>query len=305
MISTELVLFEYFHKYCNTLIKPPFRPYEPKIFPEQRGDLSRFTMELIFLTIILGATILLAFYITQIFKSKAASTVEEEGSKEAEDEEVTTSKESSAGKTKKKVVDKRQKEKNFTFQHPWLLSTLKGHSGRVLGKFSDLISILLIFIHNEDLDLSANGKHLASCAEDRTVLVWNSKDFNAKEHKCLRCNVDYDHGIFIQWSPDCKAFAVQKAVHNSIEVRQYDPLSLFSSVSAPKVYKMGKKPDGSLGDFSVAVSFPAHHKTDTIGMGISPSGKFIASCNDKTELIIWNLKGDILEKIGQFQFNLI
>ena len=70
------------------------------------------------------------------------------------------------------------------------------------------------------MDLSANGKHLASCAEDRTVLVWNSKDFNAKEHKCLRCNVDYDHGIFIQWSPDCKAFAVQKAVHNSVEVRQ-------------------------------------------------------------------------------------
>ena len=62
---------------------------------------------------------------------------------------------------------------------------------------------------------------------------------------------------------------------------------------------MGKKPDGSLGEFSVAVSFPAIHKTDTVGMGISPSGKFIASCNDKTELIIWNLKGDILEKIGQ------
>ena len=94
-------------------------------------------MEIIFLTAILGATILLAFYITQIFKSKAASPVEEEGSKEAEDETVT-SKETSAGKTKKKVDNKRQKEKNFTFQHPWLLSTLKGHSGRVLGKFSDL-----------------------------------------------------------------------------------------------------------------------------------------------------------------------
>ena len=95
-------------------------------------------MEIIFLTVILGATILLAFYITQIFKSKAASTDEEESSKEAEDEEVTTSKEASAGKTKKKIDNKRQKEKNFTFQHPWLLSTLKGHSGRVLGKFSDL-----------------------------------------------------------------------------------------------------------------------------------------------------------------------
>ena len=91
-------------------------------------------MELIFLTIILGATVLLAFYITRIFKSKAVSIVEEEGSREAEEEEVTT-KETSAGKAKKKVADKRQKEKNFTFQHPWLLSTLKGHSGRVLGKF--------------------------------------------------------------------------------------------------------------------------------------------------------------------------
>ena len=98
-------------------------------------------MEIIFLTVILGATILLAVYISQIFKSKAASTVEEEGSKVAEGEEVT-SKEASGGKSKKKVVEKRQKEKNFTFQHPWLLSTLKGHSGRVLGKFSDPQSLV-------------------------------------------------------------------------------------------------------------------------------------------------------------------
>jgi len=219
-------------------------------------------MEVIFLTIILGGTILLALYISNMFKSRAVAVDESPDNADVVEEEVT-SKDASTGKSKKKVVDKRQKEKNFTFHHPWLLSTLKGHSGRVL-----------------DMDLSANGKHLASCAEDRTVLVWSSKDFNAKEHKCLRCNVDYDHGIFIQWSPDCKAFAVQKAVHNSVEV-----------------YKMGKKPDGSLGDFSVAVSFPAQHKTDTVGMGISPSGKFIASCNDKTELIIWNLKGDILDKL--------
>jgi len=66
-------------------------------------------MEIVLLTVILGATILLAVYISQIFKSKAASPVEEEGSKEAEEEEVT-SKETSTGKTKKKVVDKRQKE---------------------------------------------------------------------------------------------------------------------------------------------------------------------------------------------------
>ena len=132
-----------------------------------------------------------------------------------------------------------------------------------------------------DMDLSSNGKYLASCSEDRTVLVWHTKDFAAKEHKCLRCNVEFDHGVFISWSPDSKAFVVQKAVANNTEV-----------------YKMGKKPDGSLGDFSVAVSFPAEHKTDTVGMGISPSGRFLASCSDKTDLRVWSLRGEILDKIG-------
>lgn len=134
------------------------------------------------------------------------------------------------------------------------------------------------------MDLSANGKYLASSSEDRTVLVWHSKDFTAKEHKCLRCNVQFDHGVFVKWSPDSKAFVVQKAVQNITEV-----------------YKMGKKPDGSLGDFSVAITFPEAHKTDCVGMGISSNGKFVASCSDKTDLIIWNLKGDILEKIGKYQ----
>ena len=130
------------------------------------------------------------------------------------------------------------------------------------------------------MDLSPNGKYLASCADDRTVLVWNSQDFSSKQPK--RCNVEYDHGVFIQWSPDSKAFVVQKAVQNCTEV-----------------YKMGKKPDGSVGDFSVAVTFPQLHKSDTIGMGISSNGKFIATCSDKTDLILWNLKGDVLEQIGK------
>jgi len=96
----------------------------------------------------------------------------------------------------------------------------------------------------------------------------------------LRCNVEFDHGLFVKWSPDSKAFVVQKAVQNCTEV-----------------YKMGKKPDGSLGDFSVAVTFPAKHETDIIGMGISASGRFIATCSDKTDLIVWSLKGDVLDRI--------
>ena len=35
------------------------------------------------------------------------------------------------------------------------------------------------------------------------------------------------------------------------------------------------------------------HLTDVIGMGIAATGKFIATCNDKTELLIWSLKGAV------------
>ena len=28
-------------------------------------------------------------------------------------------------------------------------------------------------------------------------------------------------------------------------------------------------------------------------------GKFIATCSDKTDLIVWNIKGDVLERIGE------
>ena len=94
---------------------------------------------LVLVTIVLGATILLAFYITKIFRSKAVDTQTQEEPEDVSEtgddksdktENITTA---GAGKSKKKALDKKQKEKGFVFQHPWLLSTLKGHSGRVLG----------------------------------------------------------------------------------------------------------------------------------------------------------------------------
>ena len=90
---------------------------------------------IVLVTIVLGATILLAFYITKIFKSKTADTETELSPEDVSEagEDKTETIAPVAQKGKKKALDKKQKEKGFVFQHPWLLSTLKGHSGRVLG----------------------------------------------------------------------------------------------------------------------------------------------------------------------------
>ena len=100
-------------------------------------------MEIILVTIVLGATIILAFYISKILNKKSEDDKQDTVT-EPEDSATATDKigGSAGGKTKKKVVDKKQKEKSFTFQHPWLMSTLKGHSGRVLG------NICLVLICN-------------------------------------------------------------------------------------------------------------------------------------------------------------
>lgn len=48
----------------------------------------------------------------------------------------------------KKVPPVKRKEVKDTYSHPWLIASLKGHSGEI-----------------SDLDFSSNGKQLASCAE--------------------------------------------------------------------------------------------------------------------------------------------
>lgn len=72
------------------------------------------------------------------------------------------------------------------------------------------------------------------------MFIWNTKDFNQKDHKSLRINIEFDHAKFIKWSPDSKAFIIQKAVENVIEV-----------------YKVVKKSDGvGFSGASQAITFP-------------------------------------------------
>lgn len=103
----------------------------------------------------------------------------------------------------KKAAKANSKAQQPAFQHPWLLTSLKGHSGRVL-----------------DMSLSENGKMLATCADDRSILIWFTKDFAAKEHKSIRANVQFDHATRIKWSPDSKAFLIHCATSNQLQVHK-------------------------------------------------------------------------------------
>lgn len=128
------------------------------------------------------------------------------------------------------------------------MSTLKGHSGNILG-----------------IDLSPNNKFLASCADgqlkkyhiicviastqitnlcfyddlDRTVYVWFTKDFADRDHKSIRVNIPFDHAYGIRWSPDSKAFIIARKEEKMLEV-----------------FKLGRKPDNSIGNITSALQWP-------------------------------------------------
>ncbi|XP_025831843.1 transducin beta-like protein 2 [Agrilus planipennis] len=118
---------------------------------------------------------------------------------------------------------------------------------------------------------------------DRTVLLWDTKDLTQKEHKSLRINVEFDYATFVKWSPDSKAFIINKFNDNTLEV-----------------YKVEKKKDGWLGPAVKAVTFPKAHKDDVISIGIACTGKFIMTCSNKTDMVVWDLKGQQLALVDTY-----
>lgn len=138
---------------------------------------------------------------------------------------------------------------------------LKGHTGTVF-----------------DLDFSQDGKYLASCSADRTVRIWNVKDFLDKEHKYVRANVEFDHAKAVSISPDSRAIVT--CIEDGNHVR---------------VFKINRKKDGT-GNCSDVVDFPKEHESPIISAQIASTGRFIMTCYSDTTFIIWNLKGEILAR---------
>ncbi|XP_069703099.1 uncharacterized protein [Periplaneta americana] len=106
------------------------------------------------ITLIVGATVLVLVYISSLLKSsKGEDDVKSSEAEVPKKEKQKDSSSSSLKSSKKKHSEKWVRDSKQAFSHPWLLTSLKGHSGEVL-----------------DMDFSSNGKFLATCAEDSEEL---------------------------------------------------------------------------------------------------------------------------------------
>lgn len=136
------------------------------------------------------------------------------------------------------------------------------------------------------MDFSSNGKYLATCADDRTVRIWSTKDFLQREHRSMRANVELDHATLVRFSPDCRAFIVWLANGDTL-----------------RVFKMTKREDGSFTFTATPKDFPKKHKAPIVNIGIADTGKFIMTASSDTTILIWNLKGQVLSTINTNQMN--
>ncbi|KAF5296510.1 hypothetical protein FQR65_LT01499 [Abscondita terminalis] len=161
------------------------------------------------------------------------------------------------------------------FAHPYGLPYRRG------------LKAITSWILKRDIQCSSNGHNSYEDARAyQTVLLWNAKDLKQKDHKSLRINIEFDYATFVKWSPDSKAFLIHKFNGNCVEV-----------------YKIEKRADGTIGSASKAITFSKVYEDDVVGMDIASSGKFIITCSNKTDLVIWDLRGQQLARIDTYLMN--
>ncbi|XP_043574569.1 transducin beta-like protein 2 isoform X1 [Chiloscyllium plagiosum] len=222
---------------------------------------------IIAVSLLLGALI----YFISAAVTGSRKSLPQEGSIVEEDSKVSNgvSDKNTASKKQKLQRPRKEKLQQHVFSHPLLATSLKSHSGNV-----------------SCLDFSSNGKYLASCADDRTVRIWSTKDFLEHEHRCVRTNVELDHATHVRFSPDSRAFITWLANEETI-----------------RVFKMIKKDDGTFTFTAAPEDFPKKHKAPIVNIGIAETGKFIMSASNDTTILIWDLKGEVLATINTNQMN--
>uniref|UniRef100_A0A915PLQ6 Uncharacterized protein n=1 Tax=Setaria digitata TaxID=48799 RepID=A0A915PLQ6_9BILA len=145
------------------------------------------------------------------------------------------------------------------FEHPWLLTTLKGHVNDVL-----------------DLDFSPNGKYLASVSSDRSLYLWHVRDFGEREHKLYRSSVEEDDASHIIFAPDSKNILMSLHFANKLDV--------YKMIKKEGTHSYKLSPVGS-------VEFPVVHAKDISSIGIA------CNASADNQLVIYSIHGEILKTI--------
>ncbi|XP_066918749.1 transducin beta-like protein 2 [Clytia hemisphaerica] len=221
----------------------------------------------IFVAIALG----LLFFVIPLYLLTFRKKEEDEPQAEVKKEEVKKTEPNTSNSQKKlrNPVSKKKVQQNLNdngINHPYLISSLKGHTGPITS-----------------LDFSDNGKLLASSSEDRTVRLWNVKDFREKDHKYGRGNVEFDLASDVAFSPDSRAFVASLA--NEQKIRVF------------KIHKEKKETGSTTMSISPEFDFDKIHKSAIISVGISSTGKYIMTADKGTQIIIWSIKGEVYDKI--------
>ncbi|KIH59653.1 WD domain, G-beta repeat protein [Ancylostoma duodenale] len=112
------------------------------------------------------------------------------------------------GKNKKNEQWK-PKVKDVSYEHKWFVTTLKGHTADITG-----------------LDFAQDGKRLVTVSSDRAAFLWDVRDFEEKEHKCVRQILDFDTATKVSFAPDCKSIVFAMKRSNKLS-------SLFDAVLSP------------------------------------------------------------------------
>lgn len=167
-------------------------------------------------------------------------------------------------KTRKNDRWKDNKKEGAIYDHPWCITTLKGHTALV-----------------SDCDFAPDGKKFVSISEDSGIFLWNVRDFESREHKTVMGKLECDRATHVAFAPDSKSLLLSMKRENKLAV-----------------YKLVKREDTGVYKFvSVeSVDFPKIHNLDITHIGIASSGLFVFSACPEDKTVICSLKGDVLAK---------
>ncbi|UJR23331.1 hypothetical protein I4U23_026345 [Adineta vaga] len=214
---------------------------------------------------ITGICVLIFSVFYLFFRSPSSSKTDQ-----IKNENQVTKSESTVKKPSTSKAVKQDTKVIAKFVHPWLCASLRAHTNTITG-----------------LNFSHNDKYLASAAEDDSVLLWQTKDFNEKEHKHSRVNIEFGQANHVAFSPDGKAFLINLVNDNTI-----------------RVYKFEKRADGLPTNVKSVLDFPKKNESNVIAIGIACTGKFIMSAEVNNKIVIFDIKGEVLSSVETHQGHL-